>query len=166
MLERVRDGRTDLVFELCAKGTPGDPETGETPLHAALCKANRPGHDHVVALLLRHGADPHARTRVGTLTGGFMRDVRTKGETPLHRAAAFGTERSVQALLDAGASKEARDAADDTPLAWASWHLRPPAILRKLCYGQFTVHPGNTSTYDHGAGWGQTDPPAMGRPHL
>ena len=31
--------------------------------------------------------------------------------------------------------------------------LRPASILRKLCYGQFRVHPRNNSTYDHGMGW-------------
>lgn len=140
------------------------PHTAETPLHAALCKANRPIYDHVVAILLAAGADPNATTRPGLETGGFMRDVRTRGETPLHRAAAFGTTRSVELLLEHGADREARDAHGDTPLSWASWHLRPPAILRLLCYGDFSVHPQNHSTYDHGAGWGQLDPDAMGRP--
>jgi ankyrin repeat protein len=45
-------------------------------------------------------------------------------------------------LLDAGAVIEARDAYGDTPLGWASWYLRPAAILRLLCYGEFRVHPG------------------------
>ncbi len=129
------------------------PDTGETPLHTALCKANRPIYDHVVEILLAGGANPNSATRTGVETGGFMRDVRTKGETPLHRAAAFGTERAVDLLLGAGADREAKDMNGDTPLSWASWHLRPASILRKLCYGQFSIHPGNKSTYDHGAGW-------------
>ena len=140
------------------------PETGETPLHAALCKANRPIYDHVVEVLLASGADPNRATIPGVTTDAFMRDARTKGETPLHRAAAFGTERAVQLLLDAGASREARDAAGDTPLSWASWHLRPPSILRLLCYGSFTIHPDNHATYDHGTGWGQMDPSMRGGP--
>jgi hypothetical protein len=74
-------------------------------------------------------------------TGGFMRDCRTKGETPLHRAAAFGTEESIQLLLDEGATKDAKDMNGDSPLTWASWHLRPASILRKLCYGTFRIHP-------------------------
>ena len=41
----------------------------------------------------------------------------------------------------------------DSPLTWASWHLRPASILRKLCYGDFTIHRANNSTYDHGTGW-------------
>jgi ankyrin repeat protein len=113
-------------------------DTGETPLHAALCKASA-SHDRVVRVLLKAGADPNLRTKVGVETGALMRDARTKGETPLHRAAAFANAESVQLLLDGGAVKDAKDAYGDSPLAWASWHLRPDDILRKLCYGSFTV---------------------------
>ncbi len=129
------------------------PDTGETPLHAALCKANRPVYERIVELLLARGADPNRATKPNVATGAFMRDCRTKGETPLHRAAAFGSERSVQLLLDAGARRETPDMNGETPLSWASWHLRPGAILRLLCYGSFALHPGNRSTYDHGQGW-------------
>jgi ankyrin repeat protein len=70
-----------------------------------------------------------------------MRDCRTKGETPLHRAAAFGSEETIDLLLAAGAAREAKDAHGDSPLSWASWHLRPASILRRLCYGKFAVRP-------------------------
>jgi ankyrin repeat protein len=50
-----------------------------------------------------------------------MRDCRTKGETPLHRVAAFGDEESIRLLLDAGAVIDAKDMNGDTPLGWASW---------------------------------------------
>lgn len=46
-----------------------------------------------------------------------MRDCRTRGETPLHKAAAFGTAETVRILLDVGARREAKDANGDTPLA-------------------------------------------------
>lgn len=128
-------------------------DTGETPLHSALCKANRPVYDRIVGILLENGADPNRITNPNVETGGFMRDCRTKAETPLHRAAAFGTEKTIQILLDAGADREAKDMNGETPLSWASWHLRPAIILRKLCYGKFSIHAGNVSTYDHGAGW-------------
>jgi hypothetical protein len=137
-------------------------DTGETPLHAALCKANRPQYDSIVELLLAYGANPNVATRPDTETGAFMRDCRTKGETPLHRAAAFGSEEAIRLLLEAGAVVDAKDMNGDTPLSWASWHLRPDAILRKLCYGSFFVHPERRSTYDHGAGWGSM---GVGRPH-
>jgi ankyrin repeat protein len=141
-------------------------DTGETPLHAALCKANRPVYDHVVAVLLAHGANPNAATRAGAATGAFMRDARTRGETPLHRAAAFGSERSIRMLLEAGAMREARDAHGDTPLAWASWHLRPSAVLRLLCYAGHALHPRHASTYDHGTGSSSIDAESRGKPHL
>lgn len=70
-----------------------------------------------------------------------MRDCRTKAETPLHRAAAFGDEEAIQLLIDAGASLEAKDMNGDTPLSWASWYSRPIPILRKLLYGDFHINP-------------------------
>ncbi|MFI5175801.1 MAG: ankyrin repeat domain-containing protein [Terriglobia bacterium] len=212
MLERIRDGRTDLVFEYLAEGhaatstdregvslikwcayygdvsairfllasgesleSLGDdlglsgaafhghwrlcqfliekgadvnraaPDTGETPLHAALCTANRLAHDLVVKVLLAHGAEPNRVTAASAETGCFMRDCRTKAETPLHRAAAFGNEETIQLLLDAGAAIDAKDKNGDSPLTWASWHLRPDSILRKLCYGGFSIRPERRS---------------------
>ena len=208
MLDRIVDGRTDLVFEYLAEGHPansvdadgvslikwcayygdvsairflvangesiqslGDnldlngaafhghwrlcqflmeegadpnfplPATGETPLHAALCKADSAAHLGVINVLLSAGADPKAATLNGMETGSFMRDCRTKGETPLDRAAAFGTGECIQLLLDAGADKSAKDMNGDSPPAWASWYLRPASVLGKLCYGNFRIHP-------------------------
>ena len=115
------------------------PGTGETPLHSALCKANDSAYNLVLKVLLASGADPNRTTRVGVETDAFMRDCRTKGETPLHRAAAFGDAEAIQLLLDAGAVIDARDAHGDTPLSWASWYLRPRVILRMLCYGKYSV---------------------------
>lgn len=96
-------------------------ETGETPLHAVLCTPNRLRHDIVLNILLRHGANPNCTTKPNVATGCFMRDARTKGETPLHRAAAFGTEETVQLLLDAGATRDVKDMNGDSPFSWASW---------------------------------------------
>ena len=112
-------------------------DTGESPLHAAICTANRQAHDAVVDVLLGNGANPNCVTKPAVATDHFMRDCRTKGETPLHRAAAFGTEATIQMLLDARARVDVKDMNGDSPLAWASWYLRPRSILRKLCYGDF-----------------------------
>lgn len=233
MLERIVDGRTDLVFEYVAEGHPassvdgdgvslinwcahygdvsairfllangeslkslGDnlglngaafhghwrlcqflvesgadvnrplPDTGETPLHAAVCKANRPAYSLVLRVLLANGANPNRATKAATETSAFMRDARTKAETPLHRAAAFGTEEAIQLLLDAGAKREAKDMNGDSPLSWASWHLRSDSILRKLCYGEFAIHAGRQSTFDHGIGWGALEASLLGTPHV
>ena len=230
-LERIADGRTDLVFEHVAQGHPagavdrggvsllqwcayyGDvgairfllahgeslsslgedlglhgaafhghwrlcqfllesgadanrplPDTGEMPLHAALCKANRPAYALVLRVLLAHGANPNVATKAGVETGDFMRDVRTRGETPLHRAAAFGTEEAIQLLLDAGAKVDARDVNGDSPLSWASWHLRPDAVLRMLCHDGYAIRPERNSTFDHGAGWGVLEASLLGTP--
>src|SRR5437899_64635 len=49
-------------------------DTGETPLHAALCDAsNRVLHDRVLMVLLSYGANPNAATNPNVETGGFMR---------------------------------------------------------------------------------------------
>ncbi|MDX2055965.1 MAG: ankyrin repeat domain-containing protein [Polyangiaceae bacterium] len=212
ILERIIDGRTDLVFEYLAAGHPADsvdeaggsllqwcayygdvsairflvkngaeletlganldlngaafhghwqlcqfliengadvnfplPDTGETPLHAAICRADSPSMNLVLKVLLANGADPNRPTHTSAVTGAFMRDARTKGETPLHRAAAFGTEATVALLVTAGARLDAKDVNGDSPLSWASWHLRPDAILRQLCYGEFSIRPDRTS---------------------
>ena len=87
------------------------------------------------------GANPNCTTRENVETGGFMRDCRTKAETPLHRASAFGSEETIELLLNAGAKIDARDLHGETPLTWASWHLRSASILKMLCYGDFRIHP-------------------------
>lgn len=117
------------------------PDTGETPLHAALCKVDQSKFTQVVKVLLENGADPNSITNASVPTDAFMRDIGTRSETPLHRAAAFATEEVIQLLLDAGAKIDAKDMNGDSPLSWASWHLRPSSILRKLCYGNFRIHP-------------------------
>lgn len=142
------------------------PDTGETALHAAVSKANRPASGLVLKVLLANGADPNCVTKASADTGAFMRDARTKAETPLHRAAAFGSEEVIQQLLDAGAQRDARDMNGDTPLSWASWHLRPDSVLRKLCYGGFAIHADRQSTFDHGMGWGVLDISLLGTPHV
>jgi ankyrin repeat protein len=116
------------------------PDTGETPLHAAL-SSSRPAQLLVAKVLLAGGAEPNRSTKPSVETGAFMRDCRTRGETALHRAAAFCSEETIQLLLHAGARVDAKDMNGDTPLSWASWYRRPDSILRKLCYGSFSIHP-------------------------
>jgi uncharacterized protein len=129
-----------FLIERGADVNQPEADTGETPLHSALCTAKRLAHNLVLKVLLAHSANPNAATKSNVETGGFMRDCRTKGETPLHRAAAFGDEEAIQLLLDAGAVIDAKDMAGASPLSWASWYCRPIPILRKLCYGDFRIH--------------------------
>lgn len=116
-------------------------DTGETPLHNALCRINSPAAEIIVKLLLEKGANPNLKTKISVPTGSFMRDARTKVETPLHRAAAFGSEVVIDLLLKAGAKLDVKDANNESPLSWASWYKRPAFILAKLCYGEFSIHP-------------------------
>lgn len=146
----------DFLLAHGANANAAHGETGETPLHSTLCKAGRPGFLYVLRLLLAAGAKVNARTFSGKETGAFMRDVRTKGETPLHRAAAYGDEAMIQLLLDHGADCEARDGHGDSPLTWASLHLRPGSILAQLQFGPHKIGPAHVAaiTSDHGCGWG------------
>ena len=132
----------EFLLEQGADANYAASDTGETPLHAALSKADWLETNRIVRLLLARGADPDRATLPNKETGAFMRDCRTKAETPLHRAAAFAGEETIQLLLDAGARKDVRDMNGDSPLGWASWYLRPDSILRKLCYGDFRIRPG------------------------
>ena len=134
-----------------------EPDTGETALHAATSKLNGPAYDETLRVLIAGGANVNAVTKPGVETGTLMRDVVTRGETPLHRAAAFGSTVSIRILLDAGAVIDAKDANGETPLGWASWHRRPIAILGLLCYGPFigTItkrHLEQDQAYQLGAG--------------
>ncbi len=129
-----------FLIENGADVNSADNDTGETPLHSAL-SSTRTGQVEVVRVLLANGADTNRATKPNVETGCFMRDCRTKGETPLHRAAAFSGEATIQLLLDHGGNREAKDANGDSPLGWASWYLRPDTILRKLCYGRFSIRP-------------------------
>lgn len=133
----------EFLIESGASPAYCDPTTGETPLHSALTNEDRTKYDLVVKVLLSAGADVNARTVAGAPTGSFMRDSRTRGEGPLHRAAAFGSPATVQLLLGAGASAEQSDCHGDTPLAWASWYRRPVEVLRLLLYGEHRIPPAN-----------------------
>lgn len=144
------------------------PGSGETALHNCI-KPNRPVSNYLVELFLRHGADPNARTKTGEETGSFMRDVRTKGETPLHRAAAFGNEQTIRLLLQGGADKTIKDAFGDSPMSWASWHNRPGKILALLAYAEHQIHPLHEERMlkDHGFGYGSgLEINLLGKMHL
>jgi uncharacterized protein len=114
----------------------GRDESGETPLHHALV-GSEPDRSALVKLLLDHGANPNARTVPGVISCNFLRDARTRGETPIHRAAAYSSEETIKLLVAAGADRTLRDANGDSPVGRGqagicgrnrssiSWRLRP-----------------------------------------
>lgn len=146
----------EFLLEAGADSNHAELQTGETPLHAALSKSNSIAHALVAKMLLSRGANPNAVTKAGAETGAFMRDCRTKAETPLHRAAAFSNQETIQLLLDAGATIDAKDMNGDSPLTWASWHLRPDPILILLCYNGYSIRPNRLSMEAY----------LLGKPHL
>lgn len=105
--------------------------TGETALHGAATNKNL-DRTKLVQLLLDHGADPNKQTIPGIISLNFWRDARTRGETPLHRAAAYLPFEIIKMLIDAGADTTIRDVNGDSPLSWASWHLRDKLIIDLL----------------------------------
>ena len=149
----------DFLLSQGANVNAKDVQTHETPLHSALSKAGRPYYLYVVKLLVEKGANVNAKTIPGIETGAFMRDVRTKGETPLHRAAAYADEDTIAYLLQHGADKEARDDHGNSPLSWASEHLRPGSILALLSFGNHRIGEVHKlkNRSDHGLGWGGMD---------
>ncbi|RVE48123.1 hypothetical protein evm_007183 [Chilo suppressalis] len=103
LLVAARDGHTQLVLDLMAKGAPFTTDwLGTGPLHLAA------------------GGD-HAHTAGVLLRAGVSRDSRTKVErTPLHVAAHAGHAESAGVLLRHGALVDCRDLLRMTPLHWAA----------------------------------------------
>jgi uncharacterized protein len=110
-------------------------ETGENALHYTISKTSEmQEREEIVRVLIAAGIDVNKTTLPGVSTLCFMRDAYLKGETPLHRSAAYGSVTIIKMLLDAGADPRARDANGDTPISWGSWHLRDSDALRLLLY--------------------------------
>ena len=127
----------DLLLQSGADPNATSQPTGETVLHQTITKSGDPRRTRIVQSLIAAGADVNRKTTPNVSTLSFARDIRTRGETPLHRAAAYGDLGMILTLIEAGADTSARDANDDSPLTWASWHLRENEILRPLLHGVF-----------------------------
>lgn len=138
MIQAVFNAKLNSVLWLLEKQV--DPniaieKTGETALHCTIVKKNNPERTKIIKALIKAGADVNKQTIPGAETSNFMRDAFLKGEAPLHRAAAYGDEEMINALVAAGGDLSMKDANGDTPISWASWHLRPPSVLGILLYG-------------------------------
>lgn len=132
------NGKVDSVKWLLGRGENANftfTDTGENALHYTICKTSEMEERvEIVKLLIDAGIDVNKKTVAGKPTLCFMRDAWLKGETPLHRAAAFGNTTIIKMLLDAGADPSMKDANGDTPISWGSWYVRDADVLRLLIY--------------------------------
>ena len=132
------NGKVDSVKWLLDKGENANfsfEDTGENALHYTISKTSEMDErTEIVKVLIEAGIDVNKRTLPGKSTLCFMRDAYLKGESPLHRAAAFGNTIMIKMLLDAGAEPSMKDANGDTPISWGSWYLRDANVLRLLIY--------------------------------
>lgn len=132
------NGKLDSVKWLLDKGENANfafTNTGENALHYTISKTSEMNERvEIVKVLIAAGIDVNKKTLAGKSTLCFMRDAYLKGESPLHRAAAYGNVAIIKMLLDAGAEVSMKDANGDTPLSWGSWHLRDSDVLRLLIY--------------------------------
>ena len=132
------NAQPDSVKWLIGKGADVNHtlKNGKNALHYTISNTNKmPERTEIVKFLIGEGADVHKKTIAGQETICFMRDAILKGETPLHRAAAYAGEEIVKLLLEAGADPSVKDVNRDTPISWGSWHLRPSSVLGLLLYG-------------------------------
>lgn len=132
------NGKVDSVKWLLNKGEDvhfSFASTGENALHYTLSKTSEmEDRTEIAKILIAAGIDVNKKTLAGKSTLCFMRDAYLKGETPLHRAAAYGNVAIIKMLLDAGAEPSMKDANGDTAISWGSWHLRDNDVLRLLIY--------------------------------
>lgn len=133
------NGQMESVKWLLEKGANPNfsfKKTGENALHYTICKFSEiDERTEIVKSLVDAGTNVNKKTINGAETLCFMRDAFLKAETPLHRAAAYGNERIIKLLIEAGADRSVKDANGDSPLSWGSWHLRDSNVLKLLLYG-------------------------------
>lgn len=127
-----------ILLEHGADPNLGRDETLETPLHHCLGGSHNPlgiaadgDVEEVLRLLVNHGANVNAKTRPGIKSCNYW-GLYTRGETPLHRAAAWGSSEAIEILLVAGAEPEIMDSNGETPYKWAGWHKRDRNIVERL----------------------------------
>ena len=130
------EGKTKEALQLIAFGArvaatckyisaDGSERVRQTPLHTA----TRNGHDQVVSVLLKAGADVHEKD------GG--------GSTPLHIAASHSRQKVARVLLDAGARLSSTDDHGNTAmeLARERGHEEMAELIRLTEYSQSKLPP-------------------------
>ncbi|MHC4880245.1 MAG: ankyrin repeat domain-containing protein [Planctomycetota bacterium] len=120
-----------LLLEAGADVNAGRKESGESPLHHGLARCRVDQDDthqrDCISLLIQHGADVNSTTIPGVVSANAF-FLRTRGETPLHRAAAWASQSVIELLLNAGADPAIQDANHERPVEWAGWHRREKHI--------------------------------------
>ncbi len=115
-------------------------DTGENCLHNLTAKPlDLEKRLRAIKMLFDYGAEVNQKTKVGAMTGNFMRDVWVVGETALHRAAAYQSKETIEFLLERGADKTLKDSRKESALSWGSRHWRERGILKLLQYGDWRL---------------------------
>ena len=137
----VNYGHPTIVRLLLAQGADPNftfPRTGETMLHIATLRGMFEGNTECVRLLQEAGANPNVHCKVGIPTPALDFGTKVIGETPLHRAAAFGSEEMIQFMVEAGADITATDAHGETPLTWyGRFQRRKPHLKLERGAGKY-----------------------------
>ena len=109
------------------------PDTGESPLHVSVLHTENL-ECPVLRRLLAAGAHPNQQTQSG-ITSNSRHCPDLDADTPLHLAAAYGSESVVASMIDflisAGADPSLRNSRGQTPLDLAR-ERDPLGILRLL----------------------------------
>jgi len=129
------------------------PDTGETPLHAALCTTNRLAHDLVLRVLLAHGANPNARLKTPALQRAHTPGEPTlaEGATPLMRAAKNGDAAAIGLLLASGADPAIRQKNGTMALMFAAGLGRGQGVFAKDYATEAELLESVKTLVEHGA---------------
>jgi ankyrin repeat protein len=130
LMMAARRGSAELVSLCLSFGAKNDPHPtfGQTALHAAV-GAGPAGLPAAQALLsAAAAADPFAAAAICNLTD-------SRGQTPLHCAAAGGCALTMELLLDRGAEAARRDERGRTALHTACAHGHQPCLALLLDLG-------------------------------
>lgn len=90
------------------------------------------GSQELVELLIANGADVNAKTNAEFTSYNFYGETPTRGETSLHRAAAYANADTVELLLTYGADRNLADVDGYLPFHWAGWHRRSKSLVELL----------------------------------